>query len=159
VIDMIEPNDAEEFLSLNRLALVGASDDAKSFSKTIYREMREHGHNVVAINPNATTVDGDPCYPDLASVPGDVDGVLVMVNKGKAADVVRAAAARGIANVWLFKGLGGEGAVSDEAIEVRRDNGMHVVAGACPLMFLEPVGWFHRAHRAVRHLNGSLAKG
>ncbi len=67
VIDMIEPADAGEFLSLNRLALVRASDDAKSFSKTVYREMREHGHDVVAVNPNATTVDGDPCYPDLAA--------------------------------------------------------------------------------------------
>ena len=81
-----------------------------------------------------------------------------MVSKDKSADVVRACAARGIANVWLFKGLGGAGAVSDEPIEVCRDNGMHVVAGACPFMFLEPVAWFHRTHRAVRHLNGSLAK-
>ena len=69
VVDMIEPDDAEEFLSSKRLALVGASDDAKSFSKTVYRELREHGHDVVAVNPNATTVDGDPCYPDLAGFP------------------------------------------------------------------------------------------
>jgi uncharacterized protein len=156
--DMIEPADAQRFLSLHRLALVGASDAEKSFSKTVYRELREHGHDVAAVNPNATTVDGDPCYPDLAGVPGEVDGVLVMVSKDKAADIVRACADRGIANVWLFKGLSGAGVVSDEAIEICRDNGMHVVAGACPLMFLEPVAWFHRAHRVARHLNGSLAK-
>jgi predicted CoA-binding protein len=156
---MIETAVAEEFLSLHRLALVGASDDAKGFSKTVYRELREHGHDVVAVNPNATTVNGDPCYPDLAAVPGELDGVVVMVNRSKAADVVRACADRGVTNVWLFKGLGGEGAVSDEALEVCRENGMRVVAGACPLMFLEPVAWIHRAHRAVRHLNGSLARG
>lgn len=37
-----------------------------------------------------------------------------------------------------------------------RSHGYDVVAGACPLMFLEPVGWFHRVHRAVRRANGAL---
>jgi hypothetical protein len=32
------------------------------------------------------------------------------------------------------------------------------VVEACPLMFLEPVGWFHRVHRSLRHANKSLAK-
>ena len=48
--------------------------------------LKAHGHEVVAVNPNATQVDGDPSYPDLASVPGALGGVLVMV---KAADAVR----------------------------------------------------------------------
>ena len=26
------------------------------------------------------------------------------------------------------------------------------------LMFLEPVAWFHKFHRTLRHLNGSLSK-
>ena len=140
VVDMIEPVDAEELLSSKRLALVGASHDAKRFSKTVHRELREHGHDVVAVNPNATTVDGDPCYPDLAGVPGDVDGALVIGEQGQVRrHRPRVRGPRRSINVWLFKGLGDAGAVSDEAIEVCRDNGMHVVAGACPLMFPEPV--------------------
>jgi hypothetical protein len=31
-----------------------------------------------------------------------------------------------------------------------------VVEGACPLMFLEPVGWFHRAHRGIRRIKGDF---
>ena len=34
--------------------------------------------------------------------------------------------------------------------------GVDVVEGACPMMFLEPVGWFHRLHRSMRHVNHSL---
>jgi predicted CoA-binding protein len=34
----------------------------------------------LAVNPNATTVGGDPAVADLASVPGELDGVIVMVN-------------------------------------------------------------------------------
>jgi predicted CoA-binding protein len=111
---------------------------------------------VVAVNPKAATVDGDPCYADLASVPGDVEGVIVMVPKDRSAEVVRACAARGVQRVWLFQGIGGPGSVSDEAVQVCKDEGIAVVAGACPMMFLEPVGWFHRAHRTVRRMKGAI---
>src|SRR3954471_9698322 len=75
---MIEVQHAEAFLRLPRLAVVGASDDPPNFGRTIYRELRGAGRDVVAVHPTATTVDGDPCHPDLASVPGELDGVIVM---------------------------------------------------------------------------------
>ena len=34
-------------------------------------------YEVVPINPKATEVEGTRCYPDLASVPGELDGVVV----------------------------------------------------------------------------------
>lgn len=148
----------ERFLAQHRFALIGASNNPRSFSNTIYRELRSHGYEVVPVNPNDEVVEGDRCYPDLASVPGVVDGVMVMLPKAASADVVRACIERRVGHVWLFRGIGGAGAVSDEALDLCREHGIHVVAGACPLMFLEPVAWFHRAHRAIRHLNGSLAK-
>jgi predicted CoA-binding protein len=82
--------------------------------------------------------------------------VIVMVGQDRAAGVVRQAVTRGVGHVWLFKGLGGDGAVSDEALALCEQHGIEVVAGACPLMFLEPVGWFHRIHRSARRHNGSL---
>jgi len=39
-----------------------------------------------------------------------------------------------------------------------RDAGIDVVAGACPLMFLDPVKGFHKFHRTLRRMNGSIAK-
>jgi predicted CoA-binding protein len=158
VIVMIDPTVAEAFLARGRLAVIGASADRRGFGNTVYRELRDHGRDVVAVNPNTEAVEGDRCYPDLASVPGQIDGAIVMVNRTQSADAVRACAERGVPRVWLFKGLGGGGSVSDEAVELCEQNGLEVVVGACPLMFLEPVGWFHRVHRTVRHLNGSLTK-
>jgi hypothetical protein len=35
------------------------------------------GHDVFAINPNMQTYEGEPCYPDLQSIPGGVDGVVI----------------------------------------------------------------------------------
>lgn len=155
---MVDRSAAERFLALPRLAVVGASDDRRKFGSTIYRELKQRGHDVVAVNPHAATVDGDPCHPDLGSLPEPVDGVVVMVGRDRALDVVRSCAAHGIGSVWLFKGLGSPGAMSDEAVAFCREHGIEVVAGACPMMFLEPVGWFHRVHRACRRLNGSLVE-
>jgi uncharacterized protein len=155
---MIDPTAASAFLAQPRLAVVGASEDPKSFGTTIYKELRARGRGVVPVNPGRSTVQGDPCFPDLAAVPGDLDGVIVMVGADKAPDVIRAAAARGVPRVWLFKGIGAPGAVSDEAVALGDELGLEVIAGACPMMFLEPVGWFHRTHRAFRRMNHSVAK-
>ena len=155
---MIEQATVDEFLSQRRIAVVGASDDKQNFGGAILRALRDHGYDAVGVNPNATTAAGVPCWPDLASVPGPVDGVIVMVSAGSSADVVRAAIPRGVTRVWLFRGIGGRGAMTDDAVALCREHDVNVVAGACPLMFLEPVGFGHRMHRSVRRLKGAVER-
>lgn len=144
-------------LAAPRIAVVGASDDPKSFGRTIYLAVRDRAVEAVAVHPTAEAVAGDPCYPTLADVPEAVDVAIVMVPAPASVDVVRQCAALGITKVWLFRGLGGVGAASPQAIEAATELGLDVVPGACPLMFLEPAGWIHRIHRAARRRNGSLA--
>ena len=153
----IDRRKVEEFLAQHRFAVVGVSDKAGNFGLTIYRELRDKGYDVVPVNPNAATVDDATCYADLASVPGELDGVIVMVPRDRAADVVQECADLGIPRVWLFRGVGA-GAVYDEAVALCHEHGIEVVAGACPLMFLEPVGSVHRFHRGLVRLTGRLAK-
>jgi len=154
---VVQTSAVESFLSGHRIALVGASAAKNSFAAAVHRALVEHGYEVVPVHRTASTFEGVACHPDLASVPGELDGVLVMVHRSRAADVVRACAARGVRRVWLFQGIG-QGAVSEGALAVAREHGIEVVAGACPLMFLEPVGFGHRLHRAVRRANRSLAR-
>jgi uncharacterized protein len=153
VVSMMAVND---FLAQRRIAVVGASDVKGNFARKVYRELRAHGYDVVPVNPSATSVDGDRCFPDLAWVPGEIDGVIVMVHHDVSASVVRACADRDIPRLWLFKGIGGAGAVSDEAVQIAREHGLSLVEGACPLMFLGSPSVFHRIHRFVRRRNCSL---
>jgi len=155
---MIDQTTVDEFLAQHRIAVVGASDDKQNFGGTILRALRDHGYDAVGVNPNAITAAGVPCWPDLASVPGPVDGVIVMVPAKASADVVRAAIARGVTRVWLFRGIAGRGAVTDEAVALCREHEVDVAAGACPLMFLEPVGFAHRLHRSVRRMKGAVER-
>jgi predicted CoA-binding protein len=153
---VIEQGVAERFLDGGPIVLVGASDDPKAFSATIMKELVARGAEVIPVNPGRTEVAGRPCYPDLASVPGGVDRVLIMVPSEPAAEVVRSAIAAGARHIWLFRGVGSPGATSPQATELCRDAGVELVDGACPLMFLQPVGWFHRVHRSIRRVRGTL---
>ena len=59
--------------------------------------------------------------------------------------VVRDGAEAGIRRVWLYRAAG-KGAASPEAVDFCRGNGILVVEGYCPYMFLPGAAFPHRAH-------------
>ena len=66
---------ATEFLSNRRIAVTGVSRDPKGHGANfVYQRLRERGYQVFAVNPNADEVEGDPCYHDLKTIEGGVDG-------------------------------------------------------------------------------------
>ena len=44
----------------------------------IYQRLKSTGHEVFPVNPHMQTFEGDRCYPDLQSIPGGVDGVVII---------------------------------------------------------------------------------
>lgn len=146
----VEEAAARRFLRHRRVAVVGASPERGNFGAAVVRALRQHGTDVVVVHPSGRAVDDAPGRTDLASVEGDLDGVIVMVPAGAAAEVVGDCIARGVRSIWLFRGIGGPGAVSDEALALCAEHGVEVIPGACPLMFLPRAGWPHRVHRFVR---------
>lgn len=153
---MITNDAVGAFLAGHCIAVVGASDKKSSFGRTVVEALAEHGHWPVPIHPTETLVDGRRAYARLQDVPHRVDGVIVMVTGDAAAEVVDDADAVGIDQVWLFKGIGGPGAVSAASLAACERHGIAPVAGACPLMFLEPVTAVHRIHRSIRRHRGAV---
>ena len=43
----------------------------------VYQRLRQRGYEVFAVNAEAGQVEGDTCYPDLTSIPGGVDWVVI----------------------------------------------------------------------------------
>jgi len=125
---------AEEFLAQQRIAVAGVSRDTKQPANLIYRRLRDTGHEVFAVNPNAEEVEGDPSYPSIAAVPGSLDGVVVVTTPEVAQDVVAQCAAAGVPRVWLHRGIG-PGSTSVEAVTFCREHGIDVIPGGCPNMF------------------------
>lgn len=139
----------DDFLAQRRLAFVGASHDPKEFSAKVYATLRDHGYELFPVNPHADRIGDDPCVATVAELPPDLDGAVVMVPAEASLGVVEACIEHGIPRIWLHKGAG-PSSVSPDAVHLCHEHGVEVIDGACPMMFVEPVAWFHRIHRSVR---------
>lgn len=137
---------AERFLAHRRVAVFGVSRSGQSPCNHIARKLEATGHDVFAINPQADSIDGRPCHRDLASVAGGVDAAVIGTHPRDTPGAVRQCVESGVKAVWIHRGLG-EGSASAEAVRIGRENGIEVIAGGCPIMFLAPVDPFHRCLR------------
>jgi predicted CoA-binding protein len=140
---------AERFLAGRRIAVTGVSRTPRSHgSNVVYQRLRERGYDVIAINPNASEVEGDLCYPDLLAAPGPVDGVVIGTRPERARQTMLECVELGIDQVWMHRGLG-RGSVSTEAAELGRRHGITVIDGGCPCMFAPAADAGHRLMRAI----------
>ncbi len=69
---------ANEFLAQRRIALVGVSRDPRDMSRTLFRELRQRGYDVVPVHPTLDAVDGVACARRLQDVSPSVAGALLM---------------------------------------------------------------------------------
>ncbi len=152
---MVSTTVIDDFLAQRRLAFVGASHDPKAFSASVYRALKEHGYQLVPVNPSADEVEGDPCVASVRDLPAGIEGAIVMVPPAAALAVVEECIDREIPRVWLHQGAGPTCA-TPEAVARARDAGLAVVDGACPMMFLDDATWVHRVHRWGRRRAGHL---
>lgn len=140
-----------DFIQGKRVAVVGASRDRNKFGNMAFKELKQRGYQVYAVNPNAQEVEGELCYANLEELKDQVDGVLVVVPPTKVVPVLREAAQAGIRNVWLQ-----QGSESAEALAAARELGLNTVSNKCILMYATPVKGFHNVHRFFVRLVGKL---
>jgi predicted CoA-binding protein len=148
---------AEEFLAQPRIAVAGVSRDSKQAANLVYRRLRDAGHEVFAINPNAQQVEGDRCYASVTRLPGEVDGVVVVTTPEAAEQVVEDCVSAGVPRVWLHRGIG-PGSISPSAIALCREHHVGVIAGGCPNMFGPTSDAGHRCMRALLSVTGKIPR-
>ena len=149
---------AAEFLAGKRVAVTGVSRKPQGHgSNAVYQRLRQRGYQVFAVNPNADHVEGDPCYHDLASVPGGVDWVVIGTKPETTEATMRECADLGIKRVWMHRGPG-RGSVSKAAAEYGRQHGITVIEGGCPCMFDPTADPGHKAMRFVFTLTGNVPR-
>src|SRR5262245_44718801 len=103
---MKTPDAVREFLAGRRFAVAGVSRDSHQAANAIYRKLRHAGYDVVPINPRADQLEGVRCYPNVAAVPGALDGLIIAVPPRAAIDLVRQCADHGVPRVWFHRSLG-----------------------------------------------------
>jgi predicted CoA-binding protein len=140
------PPAVSAFLDGRRIVVAGVSRSGNAPANAIFRRLRDAGYEVVPVNPNAAEVEGQTCYRDIQSVPGPIDGVMVVTHPAVSADVVRTALERGVRQIWFHRSFGA-GSVSTDAVAFCRSRGVEPIVGGCPLMYCSPVDPGHRLFR------------
>ena len=149
------PSDVAEFLAGKRFAVAGVSRQPHQAANAVYRKLSTSGFEVFPVNPNATEVEGVRCSPNLESISGSVDGVVVATHPRNALDIVRQCGEQGVRQVWFHRSFG-TGSVSGEAVRECKARGIQCIVGGCPLMYCEPVDLGHRCFRWWLRLSGRV---
>jgi uncharacterized protein len=138
----------DDFLAQKSLALVGVSQSGQGFGNIVRKELSSKGYQLYLVHPRAEEIDGLPCATSLAEIAERVDGVILVTPPAHTDKLVQEAVAHGIRRVWMQ-----QGAESDAAIRFCEEAGIAAIHHECILMFAEPAGFFHRAHRFLRSLH------
>ncbi|MEF8796024.1 MAG: CoA-binding protein [Salinivenus sp.] len=135
--DVQSPDLQSVLESAQTIAVVGCSARPTRTSHKIARYMQDRGYRIVPVNPNYDEVLGEPCYPDLPSVPADVSIDIVDIFRAPrhTAEMVRTA----IERVEQTETVAGErpvvwtqlGVSSPEAEELAAEAGLPYVRNRC----------------------------
>jgi acetyltransferase len=122
-----------------RIALVGVTENPKSVSGTVLRNLVGSGFRgvVYPVNPACEAVAGVSCYPSVRELPRTPDLAVVCSPAEEVPAVVRACGEAGIRGLVVvssgFREIGPAGAALEERIlaEARRFEGMRIVGPNC----------------------------
>jgi uncharacterized protein len=149
---------AAAFLAKKRIAVTGVSRNPQGHGgNVVYRRLRQRGYEVFPVNPSAATVDGEVCYPNLRSIPGGVDAVVIATRPDAADGTLRECVDLGTQHAWMHRSIG-PGSVSVEAAAFGTDHGITVIAGGCPLMYDPAADAGHKVMRFVCSLAGTVPR-
>ena len=127
------PDTAQVLTTAQTIAVVGCSPRAFQTSHRIARYIQDAGFTMIPVNPNHGEILGETAYPDLVSIPDDVqiDVVNVFRRSEFTADVVRDAADRAERTgrrpvIWTQLGVS-----SAEAERLADEAGLPYIANRC----------------------------
>ncbi len=145
---------ASSFLAQKRIAVAGVSRQAKT-GNYIYKTMRNKGYEVFPLHPEVERIEGDTCYANLKDIPGGVEGLILVTRPEIGAQIVQDCPDAGVKQVWMHDNAFAPSTVSsisEEAVAFCKANGIEVIAGGCPMMFLE------FGHKCMRWMMGVMGR-
>lgn len=102
-----ETDRAEELLEeISTIAVVGLSRSFHKDSQFVARYLQNAGYKIVPVNPQADEILGEKAYPDLLSIPFEVDAVDVFLPDPLLSEAVDQALEIEPRAIWLQLGTG-----------------------------------------------------
>jgi predicted CoA-binding protein len=122
-----DDNELRQILkTIRTVASVGVSSSEEKPSYWIFNYLKEHGYQMIPVNPTASEILGQKTYPDLASIPQKIEVVQVFRKPEDVPPVVEQAIKIGAKIVWMQKGI-----INEEAARNAESAGLKVVMNRC----------------------------
>ena len=108
------------------IAVVGLSPKETRPSYQVAQYLIEQGYTIIPVNPGQDSILGLPCYPDLLSVPSQVDIVDIFRKPQDVPGIVDSAIEINAKVIWMQQGI-----VHEDAATKARAAGLIVVMDRC----------------------------
>lgn len=138
----------QTFWHAKSYAVVGHSARTP-FPKLTYGQLKKNGLRVFAVDPEAKSIEGDPAFADLASLPERVEAVVLEVPKEETREWIGKAADAGVKDVWIHQNRD-----TPEALALAGEKGINVRTGNCAVMYVTPGFTYHSIHKVIQQLRG-----
>jgi predicted CoA-binding protein len=116
-------------MSKPTVAILGASRDRRKYGNKSLRAHLQQGYDVYPVNPQASEIEGLPCYPNLAAVPvAHLDRISIYLPPEVGIGLLEEIKARGADEVWL-----NPGSESPELLARAEELGLDVIQ-ACSIV-------------------------
>lgn len=136
----MELSKINDFFNCKKFAIAGVSLDNKKTGNAIYRELKKQLFDVVPLNPNIKTIDGEKCYHQITELPHDVDGLIIATKPEITQVLIKEAIEIGIKHIFCQLG-----SVNSESIEYANNLNINIIHHECIFMFANPHG-IHKFH-------------
>ncbi|MHB1126912.1 MAG: acetate--CoA ligase family protein [Bacillota bacterium] len=127
------------------IAVIGASPNYMKPSGQPVSSLVESGYAgaIYPVNPNYEEIKGLKCYPDLTSIPGEVDMAIIAVGAALTLDALRSCMDKGVKGAVVltsgFGEVGGEGTeMQKEMTRIAQESGMRICGPNCMGIFSYP---------------------
>ncbi len=124
----------DSFFYPESVAVVGASGNTNTRNFNLFANLvnLKFPGKIYPVNPNTEEISGVKAYPDLKSIEGNIDLVVVSVPASKTPDIIRDCVAKRVKGVVIVAGgfseIGERGKrVQDEMLSLLRENGIRAI--------------------------------
>jgi predicted CoA-binding protein len=116
----------EILASAKNIAVVGLSNNPDRTSYMVSEAMQRKGYRIIPVNPQATMILGETCYPSLSAVAEPIDIVNVFRRADQVLPIAEEAVAVGAQVLWLQLDI-----INEEAAQVALRGGLEVIMDRC----------------------------
>ena len=117
-----------KILKMKTIAVVGFSPKKERPSHYVSMYMKDNGYDVIPVNPGHKEIAGMTCYPNLESIPEQVDVVDIFRRSEFVLPIVDSAISMGAKAIWMQDRV-----FHEDAAQKAKDAGLLVIMDNCML--------------------------